>query len=111
MSSYKTLNFDIKNQIAYLEFATPESANAMTSEMAQEMAQVSEICLTNFELRAIKITGQGKIFCGGGNVKVFNQEGSNLEKYLESMATNLHVAIALSQPSTLEFHPLFLRSS
>ena len=94
MSSYKTLNFDIKNQIAYLEFATPESANAMTSEMAQEMAQVSEICLTNFELRAIKITGQGKIFCGGGNVKVFNQEGSNLEKYLEIMATNLHVAIA-----------------
>ena len=48
MSSYKTINFDIKDQIAYMEFATPDSANAMTSEMAQEMAQVSEICLTNF---------------------------------------------------------------
>ena len=36
------LNFDIKDQIAYMEFATPDSANAMTSEMAQEMAQVSE---------------------------------------------------------------------
>ena len=41
MSSYKTINFDIKDQIAYMEFATPDSANAMTSEMAQEMAQVS----------------------------------------------------------------------
>lgn len=94
MSSYKTLNFDIKDQIAYIEFANPDSANAMTSDMALEMAQVSEICLTNFDLRAIKISGQGKIFCGGGNVKAFNEEGDNLEKYLESMATNLHTSIA-----------------
>ena len=71
MSSYKTLNFDIKDQIAYIEFASPESANAMTSEMAQEMAEVSEICLTNFELRAIKVSGQGKIFCAGGQLTNF----------------------------------------
>ena len=24
MSSYKTINFDIKDQIAYMEFATPD---------------------------------------------------------------------------------------
>ena len=94
MSSYKTLNFDIKDQIAYIEFASPESANAMTSEMSQEMAEVSEICLTNFELRAIKVSGQGKIFCAGGNVKAFNEQGDKLEAYIETMATNLHSSIA-----------------
>ena len=40
------------------------------------------------------LTGTGRVFCAGGDLKTFNRQGARLPLYLKEVTTNLHVAIS-----------------
>jgi len=59
--------------VAVLTMNRPEARNAMSGEMTQALSQ----CLRDFELdpqvRAIVLTGAGKGFCAGGDVRAMDE--------------------------------------
>ena len=55
----------------------PEVKNALNSEMLSSMDTVLADAETNPEVRCVVLTGAGKGFCAGGDVKAFAAQASS----------------------------------
>jgi 2-(1,2-epoxy-1,2-dihydrophenyl)acetyl-CoA isomerase len=92
--SLTTLLFEVRDHVAYITLNRPEAANAMNLELAQELEQVALECEENVNVRTVLLTGAGKMFCGGGDVKAFaGREPTHLPAYLKRVTLYLHQAI------------------
>ena len=60
-----------------LKMNRPESKNALNSEMLIGMDKALEEAEVDPDVRCVVLTGAGKGFCSGGDVKAFAQETSN----------------------------------
>lgn len=92
--TYKTLKFEQDENLAVITLNRPNEMNAMDMLMAEELLDAALKCDTDRQIRAVLITGAGKMFCAGGDLKSFLGEGDNVPAYVTKMATILHVAIA-----------------
>lgn len=59
----------IENNIAWLHLNRPEVFNSFNREMALKLQSVLDDCERNPEVRAIVLTGNGKAFCAGQDLK------------------------------------------
>jgi 2-(1,2-epoxy-1,2-dihydrophenyl)acetyl-CoA isomerase len=64
-----TISFEIKNKVAYITLNRPEVFNSFNREMALALQDVLKDVATNDEVRAILLTGNGKAFCAGQDLK------------------------------------------
>ncbi len=64
-----TIQIEIKNNVAYVRLNRPEVFNSFNREMALELQKVLDECAVNEEVRAILLTGNGKAFCAGQDLK------------------------------------------
>ncbi|PZD78678.1 enoyl-CoA hydratase-related protein [Mesonia sp. K7] len=64
-----TINFEIKNNIGYITLNRPEVFNSFNREMALALQGVLKNSAKNDEVRAIVLTGNGKAFCAGQDLK------------------------------------------
>lgn len=67
--SSNSIELKIENNIAYITLNRPEVFNSFNREMALNLQQVFDDCETNPEVRAIVLTGNGKAFCAGQDLK------------------------------------------
>lgn len=95
--SYQTLTFEITDGVGVITINRPEDANALNLAMAEELFEVAVECDTDPAIRAVVITGTGKMFCAGGDLKDFNSRGEKLPAFLTRTATLLHNAITRFQ--------------
>ncbi len=58
-----------ENNIAYITLNRPEVFNSFNREMALSLQQVLKDCENNPEVRVIVLTGSGKAFCAGQDLK------------------------------------------
>ena len=59
----------IENKIAFITLNRPEVFNSFNREMALSLQSILDDCETNNDVRAIVITGEGKAFCAGQDLK------------------------------------------
>ena len=90
---YQTLIFDIDNSIARIILNRPEAANSMNMQMMEELLDVSIVCDEDDSIRAVTITGTGRMFCAGGDLASFAKQGDKLPGFLKKATTVLHGAI------------------
>ncbi|MDG4716731.1 enoyl-CoA hydratase-related protein [Winogradskyella marincola] len=64
-----SIELKIENNIAYITLNRPEVFNSFNREMALNLQQVFDDCESNSEVRAIVLTGNGKAFCAGQDLK------------------------------------------
>jgi 2-(1,2-epoxy-1,2-dihydrophenyl)acetyl-CoA isomerase len=63
--------------------------------MASEIRHAARRCATDPEIRAVLLSGAGKMFCAGGDLKVFaTQPEGELPGFLEQSTLHLHQAIS-----------------
>lgn len=65
----KSIELDIKNNIAWIKLNRPEVFNSFNREMALSLIDILISCNTNDEVRAVVLTGNGKAFCAGQDLK------------------------------------------
>ena len=88
------LNYELRNNVAHLTLNRPEAANALNLEMAQAFEEASLKCEEDPNVRAVLMTGAGKLFCGGGDLKSFAaQPAEELPGHLKKVTMYLHTAI------------------
>jgi 2-(1,2-epoxy-1,2-dihydrophenyl)acetyl-CoA isomerase len=92
--NYSTLLFDVKDHIAHITLNRPDAANSINEEMGKDLMHASLRCDEDPEIRAVLISGAGKIFCGGGDLKDFLAKGNQLPHYLKKVTTYLHAALS-----------------
>jgi 2-(1,2-epoxy-1,2-dihydrophenyl)acetyl-CoA isomerase len=59
----------IENKIAFITLNRPEVFNSFNREMALSLQNILDDCESNDEVRAIVLTGGGKAFCAGQDLK------------------------------------------
>jgi len=59
----------IENNVAYITLNRPEVFNSFNREMALRLQDILDNCETNNDVRAIVLTGKGKAFCAGQDLK------------------------------------------
>jgi len=82
---FKTLNYEIRDRVAYVTFATPERLNSITEERLRELDTVLDAVESDQTLHAMTITGEGRAFCVGDDLDFLKQAFEDLdffEKFL-----------------------------
>lgn len=95
LPSYNCLNFDLQNRIATITLDRPDDANGLNTELAEELAAAAQYCSVNAEIKAVILTGQGRFFCAGGDVKSMAEFGDQVSTGLKNLADNLHKAMSV----------------
>ncbi|MBJ8345152.1 enoyl-CoA hydratase/isomerase family protein [Antrihabitans sp. YC2-6] len=80
--------------IARLRLNRPQAANGMDVPFLQALHAAVLQCHGDPSVRAVVISGEGKNFCAGGDVRVFASKGEALPDYLREATAWLQLAIA-----------------
>ncbi len=65
----KHINFEVEGGIARIQLKRPEVFNSFHKEMAMEMQDALDQCQEDKSTRAVVISGEGKAFCAGQDLK------------------------------------------
>lgn len=90
--SYQTLELQVRDGVAHLTLNRPDAANAITVELARDLMLATLRCDEDPAVRAVLLTGAGRMFCGGGDLKAFAGRSDDLPHYLKELTTYLHAA-------------------
>jgi 2-(1,2-epoxy-1,2-dihydrophenyl)acetyl-CoA isomerase len=93
MSSFSTLEFVRDGAVARISLDRPDAANGLSMEMAKELLEVSIACRSDAGIRAVILTGRGRFFCAGGDLKGFVDNADKLYPFVKELTTHLHSAI------------------
>jgi 2-(1,2-epoxy-1,2-dihydrophenyl)acetyl-CoA isomerase len=91
---YDTLEFDVRDGVAHITLNRPEAGNALNLELAQELLRAVMRCDEEPEVRAVVLAGAGRMFCVGGDLRSFTEQGEQLSHHLKEVTTYLHAAIS-----------------
>jgi enoyl-CoA hydratase/carnithine racemase len=72
-SRYETLNIDVVEQVATITLNRPEVLNAVNPQMHTELEELFGKIGYDDNINAIVLTGAGRAFCAGGDVKGMDQ--------------------------------------
>ena len=64
-----TIQLHIENKVAFITLNRPEVFNSFNREMALALQDTLDACEKNDDVRAIVLTGSGKAFCAGQDLK------------------------------------------
>ncbi len=71
--SYNTVLVAVEEGVATLTFNRPDRLNALNAEMFSEIAEVFDQVRQNPEIRALILTGQGRAFIAGADIKELSE--------------------------------------
>ena len=71
---YDTIRLDVAQGVATITLARPDAYNALTLALARELFGAVLAVDEDPAVRCVVLTGAGKAFCGGGDVKDFAQD-------------------------------------
>jgi 2-(1,2-epoxy-1,2-dihydrophenyl)acetyl-CoA isomerase len=92
--SYETIDLSVRDGIAHLTFNRPDAANSINLELSRDFMEATLQCDEDDGVRAVLLSGAGRMFCAGGDLKTFASKGDALPHYLKEVTTYLHAAIS-----------------
>ena len=88
----KKIDVQIENKIATIKLMDPEKLNPLNKEMAKDLLESLESLEENNDVRCVIITGSGRAFSAGGDVKLFKSsiEDGTSGKVMDDLLKNLY---------------------
>jgi len=80
--------------IARLRLNRPEASNGLNVEILKALHEAILTCHADPAVRVVLLTGEGRNFCAGGDVKTFESKGADLPDYLREATAWLQLATA-----------------
>ncbi len=91
---YETLGLEVAAGVATLTLNRPDAFNALNLTLGRELfAAVLEVG-EDPAVRCIVVTGAGRAFCGGGDVKDFGQNLARIGILIKELTTYVHGAVS-----------------
>jgi len=92
--AYRRLLLEREDQVGRITLNRPEAYNALNLEMARELFDAALELDESRDIRAIVLTGAGKAFCAGGDVKEFVEQVTREERHLKELTAYLHMTVS-----------------
>ncbi len=89
---YKTIRFEFSGGVATITLNRPEAANGLNLDSGKDLMLAAIRCDEDPAIRAVVLTGAGKMFSAGGDLKFFASYGDALPKVLKEMTVYCHAA-------------------
>ena len=85
---------EVRDGVATLTLNRAEASNALTLELARELLSAALRCEADPQVRAVVLTGAGRHFCFGGDLRAMREQGEGAAAYINELTTHLHAAIS-----------------
>jgi 2-(1,2-epoxy-1,2-dihydrophenyl)acetyl-CoA isomerase len=82
------------NGVASIRLNRPQTSNGLTVETLKALHDVVLTCHADPAVKVVLLTGAGKNFCAGGDVRTFESKGERLPDYLREATAWLQLATA-----------------
>jgi 2-(1,2-epoxy-1,2-dihydrophenyl)acetyl-CoA isomerase len=82
----------IEDGVAHLRLNRPEASNGLDLSLLKALYGAIMRCHEDPRVRAVLLSGAGRNFCGGGDVKVFASKGEQLPHYLREATSWLQIS-------------------
>jgi 2-(1,2-epoxy-1,2-dihydrophenyl)acetyl-CoA isomerase len=90
----KTVLLETRDGVATVTLNRPDGANAMDMTMGRDLLEAALRVEADPAVRAVVVTGAGKHFCFGGDLRGMAEQGATVGGYLNELTTNIHAAIS-----------------
>ncbi|WP_419811861.1 enoyl-CoA hydratase/isomerase family protein [Bacterioplanoides sp.] len=98
--AYQLLTFSLDQGIARITLNRPKEGNTFNQALADELDDVVRECMMNSQARVVVLSGNGKLFSGGGDLAYMQANADHLDVAIKKLADRLHSAYsALSRMS------------
>jgi 2-(1,2-epoxy-1,2-dihydrophenyl)acetyl-CoA isomerase len=94
MSDAEPIRLETKDSVAWITLTRPQAGNTIDVAMARALMEASLSVDEDDAVRAVVLTGEGRLFCGGGDVQSFASAGEGVPALIKQITGPLHVAIA-----------------
>lgn len=84
----------LQGEIAHIRLNRPTTSNGMDVELLRALHDVVMICHGDPRVRVVLLSGEGKNFCTGGDVRLFASKGEDLPNYLRQATSYLQIAVS-----------------
>src|SRR6188474_3911348 len=91
---YQTVLYEVKEGVGRITLNRPEAYNALNLTLGRELFQAALEADEDRAVRCIVITGAGKAFCAGGDVKDFADNPERIGILVKELTTYLHGAVS-----------------
>jgi 2-(1,2-epoxy-1,2-dihydrophenyl)acetyl-CoA isomerase len=92
--STPSVQVETRGAVALVTLNRPESANTLNLQMGMDLLAAALACARNAEVRAVVLTGAGRNFCFGGDLRAMASRDTAGDDYIRELTTYLHAAIA-----------------
>ncbi|EQB16829.1 enoyl-CoA hydratase/isomerase family protein [Novosphingobium lindaniclasticum] len=92
--SVEPVLFEVVDDIATITLNRPANGNTVDMALARGLLSAAIACDHDSSIRCVVLTGAGKLFCGGGDLSVFADLGSDIPMFLSELAGTLHMAVS-----------------
>jgi 2-(1,2-epoxy-1,2-dihydrophenyl)acetyl-CoA isomerase len=92
--SAPTVQVESRGAVTVVTLNRPDSSNTLNLQMAMDLLAAAMTCGRNPSVRAVVLTGAGKNFCFGGDLRAMKGKGKAADAYIRELTTYLHEAIS-----------------
>lgn len=87
------MSYEVRDRVAHVRFTRPEGANAVSPAFSADLRAVMIAIEFDDEVKAASFTAEGKVFCAGGDLKLFHEAGAEVPNLAADMLIDYHGAI------------------
>ena len=91
---FNNIEVKIKDGLAKITLNRPEVGNTLNIELAKELYYAVNMISANNNIKVLILTGKGKLFCGGGDLKFLLSKEKKVKQTLLQMTHYFHGAIS-----------------
>jgi 2-(1,2-epoxy-1,2-dihydrophenyl)acetyl-CoA isomerase len=91
---FGTIDLAIGDGVARVTLERPEAMNAINRDLARDLMDAALRCDEDPAVRAVVLSGSGRMFCAGGDLRSFADKGDDLPHHLKEVTTYLHAAVS-----------------
>jgi len=92
--AYETITLDVAGSVATITLNRPDAYNALSLPLARELFAAVLAVDEDPQVRCVVLTGAGKAFCGGGDVKDFVQGLDRIGVLIKELTTYIHGVVS-----------------
>ena len=85
---------EVADGVATVTLNRPDAGNVLDMDMGRALLDAALRCEADHGVRAVVVTGAGKNFCFGGDVRGMVGQGEAVGAYLNELTTYIHAAIS-----------------
>jgi 2-(1,2-epoxy-1,2-dihydrophenyl)acetyl-CoA isomerase len=92
--AYETVRYEVKDGVATITLNRPDAYNALNLTLGRELFHATLEADETRAVRCVVITGEGRAFCAGGDVKDFADNPDRIGIVIKELTTHLHGAVS-----------------